>query len=109
MSSQTDLDEFEQSSRASHKGPGGADARRKITVADTDQSGHDVAVKVDSKPDPNRCCRGCGSHVSGQYARVMGDEEGVVHSCPNCGSIGENCAGAPAGLEPLPPGEGIFR
>ncbi|AGM11912.1 hypothetical protein DNAM5_49 [Haloarcula californiae tailed virus 1] len=29
-------------------------------------------------------CRNCDSHVSSEWARVMGDNDGTVHACPDC-------------------------
>lgn len=29
-------------------------------------------------------CNSCGSFVSGDYARVFGDNDGVVHDCRHC-------------------------
>ena len=29
-------------------------------------------------------CLNCGSHVTNEFARVMGDNDGHVHACVNC-------------------------
>jgi hypothetical protein len=29
-------------------------------------------------------CLGCGSHVTKQFARSLGDNEDDVHACPSC-------------------------
>lgn len=29
-------------------------------------------------------CRGCGGHVTAQFARVFGDNDHRVFSCPEC-------------------------
>jgi hypothetical protein len=37
-------------------------------------------------------CSTCSGHVSDQFVRVFGDEEGLVHACPACSAnagIGE--------------------
>ena len=45
--------------------------------------GHDdVAV-----PEPDaqsNICRNCGHHVAADFARVLGDNDGRVHACPEC-------------------------
>lgn len=30
-------------------------------------------------------CHGCGSFVTEDFARVLGNNDGVVKSCPDCG------------------------
>lgn len=37
-------------------------------------------------PEDKTNCRGCGSHVTANYRRALGDEEDVAHACPNCES-----------------------
>jgi len=46
-------------------------------------------------------CRGCGSHVTPQYARVLGDQHDDVHECPDCpdSDLGRRINGAAAGLD----------
>jgi len=39
-------------------------------------------------------CEGCGSFVSAEFARVMGDNDGTVHACIECGT---NNVGSDAG------------
>ncbi len=29
-------------------------------------------------------CNHCGAHVSERFARVFGDERGIIHACPSC-------------------------
>lgn len=36
------------------------------------------------RPQRVDACRGCGSHVTDQYRKVRGDNDDVVHACPNC-------------------------
>jgi hypothetical protein len=31
-------------------------------------------------------CQNCGAHVSEVFSRVLGDNDGVVHACPECDS-----------------------
>ncbi|AGC34418.1 Zn ribbon [Haloarcula virus HVTV-2] len=40
-------------------------------------------------------CQGCDGHVSAEFARVMGDNDGVVHACPDCSTntVGEEAGG----------------
>lgn len=56
---------------------------------------HDITGQS-SQPE----CRGCGSVVTPQYARTMGDQDNAVHECPNCptSTVGRRCDGAAAGL-----------
>ena len=42
-------------------------------------------------------CQNCGTHVSERFARVMGDENNIVHACPQCDSEGALRAGTAAG------------
>ena len=44
-------------------------------------------------------CQHCGAHVSERYARVYGDEDGVVHRCLHCESPQFLMAGSSAGRE----------
>lgn len=41
-------------------------------------------------------CRTCGNHVTDQFARVCGDNDDVVHHCPECASEGDIVDGAAA-------------
>lgn len=42
-------------------------------------------------------CRGCGAHVSADYARVSGDNDDVVHACLRCSTKEDLRDGAAAG------------
>lgn len=53
---------------------------------------------VDVEPGEDRC-HNCGSHVSSQWARVFGDNQHQVHSCPECAPSTEHFHGAAAGLD----------
>lgn len=37
-------------------------------------------------------CGHCGAHVSHDFARVFGDNDGLVHRCPNCAIARSICA-----------------
>lgn len=39
---------------------------------------------ADSEPTADRRCRNCESHLMRQTARVLGDNQGRVHACPEC-------------------------
>lgn len=39
-------------------------------------------------------CGHCGTHVSHDFARVFGDNEGTVHRCPSCAVAKSIYAGA---------------
>lgn len=39
-------------------------------------------------------CRNCGSQVTKRFARVFGDNDDVVHSCPECGTYADMPRGA---------------
>ena len=43
-------------------------------------------------------CEGCDGHVSSEFARVMGDNDGVVHACLKCATntVGEKAGGIEA-------------
>jgi len=41
-------------------------------------------------------CSNCGSHVTPDFARVFGDRDGAVHSCPQCATNAELQDGAAA-------------
>lgn len=43
-----------------------------------------------------RECLNCGSMVTGQFARVFGDNDDDVYGCPNCCGIKELYNGAGA-------------
>ncbi len=34
-------------------------------------------------------CQNCGGHVSRQFARVLGDNDDVVHGCPDCSTTSD--------------------
>ena len=55
-----------------------------------------VRPPSEPEPDPGRTCEGCDSHVSPQFGRVLGDNDGVVHRCPRCASSKELFRGAGA-------------
>lgn len=40
-------------------------------------------------------CNDCGNYVSPDFARVMGDNDGEVHACPECSinALGEEAGG----------------
>lgn len=42
-------------------------------------------------------CLNCGEYVSKEFARVMGDNNGDVHRCMECGSqnVGSEAGGVP--------------
>jgi DNA-directed RNA polymerase subunit RPC12/RpoP len=42
-------------------------------------------------------CLDCGAAVTAQYARVMGDNSGQVHACPECSLQRERLEGATGG------------
>lgn len=44
-------------------------------------------------------CQHCESSVSANYARVRGDNDNVVHRCPNCTTLSALAHGLAAGLE----------
>jgi hypothetical protein len=58
---------------------------------------------ADWEPDDPRQCRNCGSKVSDQYRRCLGDNQDIVHECPRCPSEDTGHArrrnGAAAGLD----------
>lgn len=39
-------------------------------------------------------CQTCGSHVTPDFRRVLGDNDDQVHACPNCANGGELMRGA---------------
>lgn len=41
-----------------------------------------MSMRLDAHADSH--CRECGAHVSDSFARVFGDNDDVVHGCPNC-------------------------
>lgn len=43
-------------------------------------------------------CEHCDSHVSYDFSRVFGDNQGDVHRCPNCAIARSIYAGAAAGI-----------
>lgn len=43
-----------------------------------------------------RECLNCGSMVTGQFARVFGDNENELYACPNCCGVRELYDGAAA-------------
>lgn len=45
-----------------------------------------------------RCCQDCGAHVSDDYGRVYGKNDGSVEACPNCAANADIKDGAAAGL-----------
>ncbi len=44
-------------------------------------------------------CRGCGSHLSDSYARVLGDQDGTIHRCLHCDSPQARVRGSTAGVD----------
>lgn len=44
--------------------------------------------------ETNSKCRRCGAHVSTNYRRINGDENGDVFGCPSCYNHGELLNGA---------------
>ena len=44
-------------------------------------------------------CEYCGNHLSDQYARVFGDQDGRVHRCSECDSETRLHAGSAAGKD----------
>lgn len=50
----------------------------------------------DDAPENAGVCLGCESHVSAEFARVMGDNQQDVHACPKCANQGELARGAAA-------------
>lgn len=44
--------------------------------------------------DESRSCQRCGAHVSSEYRRVHGDDEGRVFGCPHCYGQAERLNGA---------------
>ena len=45
-------------------------------------------------------CRGCGAHVTDDFARVFGTEAGEALACLECATHEELTRGAAAGLTP---------
>lgn len=45
-------------------------------------------AKASDTDGGKRTCVGCGAFVTAEYARVLGDNEDRVHSCPACGPTG---------------------
>lgn len=41
----------------------------------------------------NNACENCGGHLTPDFVRVYGDEDGDVHRCPNCSTMRERLAG----------------
>lgn len=39
-----------------------------------------------TEPDDNSQCRGCGGHVTSDFARVYGDDDNVAWACIHCTS-----------------------
>lgn len=58
----------------------------------------------ETSQDTQRRCLSCGSHVTRQYARTLGDQDNQVHECPDCpGSTQRRRKnGATAGLDVQP-------
>ena len=44
-------------------------------------------------------CQHCGTDVTHDYARVLGDEDGTVHRCPSCDSQHRRWRGSSAGAD----------
>ena len=44
-------------------------------------------------------CEHCGSHVTGDFRRVYGDEDDRVHRCGECDTMVRIRAGSAAGLD----------
>lgn len=42
-------------------------------------------------------CEGCGRQVTEQFARVFGDNDGIVHACSKCEKHTNLFSGAGAG------------
>lgn len=40
----------------------------------------------DRSNDAGSSCLNCGAHVSRDWRRVMGGNDGLVHACPECAS-----------------------
>lgn len=40
------------------------------------------------------CCRNCGTKVTPQFTRVFGDDNNIIHRCPECASYRELGTGA---------------
>lgn len=76
MSSQTQLGEFEAA-----------------RTADTQ-----VQTRDDSAASTQHTCD-CGAAVTPHYARVMGDNDGRVHACPECSLEKERFRGATGGAQ----------
>ena len=55
---------------------------------------HSERPKWKPEADPGRRCRGCGSHISTNFARVLGDNDDQAWRCPNCSHRGELSDGA---------------
>lgn len=66
---------------------------------DTPQSASRSDSNTTTDTDPAHVCEFCESAVSANYARVRGDNNNVVHRCPNCASKAELAHGLSAGLE----------
>jgi ribosomal protein L24E len=47
----------------------------------------------------SRECQYCGEFVTDRYGRVFGDEDGVVHRCPECDSQRRLHRGSAAGRD----------
>lgn len=49
--------------------------------------------RVDGEPGPGTTCWNCGAHVTGRFARVMGDNDDDVFGCPRCQGYRELTSG----------------
>ena len=50
-----------------------------------------------------RRCQFCDSHVTPEFRRVCGDEDGIVHRCRNCDTYSRIGSGSPAGRDVTTP------
>lgn len=58
-----------------------------------------MATSLSPSSSTQTACLYCGTPVSDRYARVMGDEEGRVHRCPDCDSQKRLYDGSAAGKD----------
>jgi len=103
-----EADDASDESTSSHSVDTDADALSNQPTDDTEQDDVEILPELLAEEEADCKCLNCENPVSEEYARVAGDNDGNVHSCPNCSTVHENLRGATAGVE-RDDGEKLFR
>ena len=67
------------------------------TAAEIAEEGYDKpewTPMADDEEEKDDCCQNCGNSVTLQFRRVFGDNDNVVHGCPDCSTYRELKDGA---------------